>query len=72
MKILPSATVVVRKIGPHEGFQTHKYINTGKTKMSNKTFGESEMRIRRKQRIVTPDDLAVSNNTTEMPEQKKS
>ena len=40
--------------------------------MSNKTFVESEMRIRRKQRIVTPDNLAVSNKTTEMPEQKKT
>ena len=36
------------------------------------TYGESKIRIRQKQCIVTPGDLSVANNITEIPEQKKT
>ena len=42
---------------PHEGFLTHQRINTGNKQITNKTYVQSELRTRQKQRFVTPGDL---------------
>ena len=42
--------------GPPKGFLTDQWINTENNQLTDKTYGESEIRTRQKQCIVTPED----------------
>ena len=52
----PSASMV-QTVGPHDlSFLDHQIIKTENEQITDKIYDESEMRIRQKQRIMTPED----------------
>lgn len=61
-----------KTFGLHGGFIIQKRIIKGNKQTTDKTYDDSEMKTRRKQRNVTLEIPRMSNNTNEIPEQKKT